>query len=172
MRNDRIAVLGQRPSLGKVLSAKMYTGKLYEPDYLETGKSKVPMLPSINIQIKGYDYPVLESYQALMYKLANAMQIDVDDSWALPAQVFKIEKFKTRTTVIETKYDLKIFERNMQVSEISTAKCSVLIRVLEAALPQGVTLNVDVFDPALEKKRYVPDKELLDLKSTLENLKK
>lgn len=60
----------------------------------------------------------------------------------------------------------------MQLSEISSLKCSVLIRALEAALPQGVTLNIDVYDPKLEKKRYVPDKELIDLKSSLDELKK
>lgn len=57
------------------------------------------------------------------------------------------------------------------MSEVSSIKSSILIRALEASLPQGVILNVDVFDPATEQKRYVPDKELLDLKSTLDTLK-
>lgn len=57
------------------------------------------------------------------------------------------------------------------MSEISSIKYPILIRALEASLPQGVTLNINVFDHALEKKRYVPDKELLDLKSTLSTLK-
>lgn len=58
------------------------------------------------------------------------------------------------------------------MSEVSSVKYSVLIRALEAALPQGVTLNVDIYDPALEGKRYIPDKELIDLKSELDTLKK
>jgi len=57
------------------------------------------------------------------------------------------------------------------MSEVSTIKYSILIRALEASLPQGVTLNINAFDPALEKKRYVPDKQLLDLKSSLSTLK-
>lgn len=60
----------------------------------------------------------------------------------------------------------------MQLSDMSSMKCSILIRALEAALPQGVTLNIDVYDPAIEMKRYVPDKELLDLKSSLNEFKK
>jgi len=36
-------------------------------------------MPNINIQIKGYDYPILESYQAFIHKLANIMEIDVND---------------------------------------------------------------------------------------------
>lgn len=58
------------------------------------------------------------------------------------------------------------------MSEVSCVKCSILIRALEAALPQGVTLNVNIYDPVLEEKRYVPDKELIDLKSELDTLKK
>lgn len=57
------------------------------------------------------------------------------------------------------------------MSEISSIKCSVLIRALEAALPQGITLNVNIYDPTLEEKRYIPDKELITLKSALDTLK-
>ncbi|CAL1678066.1 unnamed protein product [Lasius platythorax] len=161
----------RHPLIRKTLSAKFYTGSLYEPDYLETGKSKFPLLPTINIQIKGYDYSVLECYQTFMSKLADIMQIDVDNSWALPPQELKIQRYKTGTTAVISEYNLKIYERHIQMSEVSSIKSSILIRALEASLPQGVILNVDVFDPATEQKRYVPDKELLDLKSTLDTLK-
>lgn len=57
------------------------------------------------------------------------------------------------------------------MSEVSSIKCSVLIRALEATLPQGVTLNVNIYDPTLEEKRYIPDKELIDLKSALVTLR-
>ncbi|XP_077270420.1 mitochondrial ribosomal protein L48 [Temnothorax americanus] len=167
----QIAVLGQRSSTTKILSVKFYTGSLYEPDYLQTGKSKFPLLPVINVQITSYDYPVLECYQSYVHKLADVIQIDVDNGWPLPPQEFKIQKYKTGTTKIASEYNLKIYERNIQMSEVSSVKCSVLIRALEAALPQGVVLNVNVYDPALEQKRYIPDKELIDLKSALDTLK-
>lgn len=168
----QIIPIKRHPLVRKILSAKFYTGSLYEPDYLETGKSKFPLLPTINIQIKGYDYSVLECYQTFMNKLADTMQIDIDNSWALPPQELKIKRYKTGTTVAISEYNLKIYERHIQMSEISSIKCSILIRALEASLPQGITLNVDVYDPAIERKRYVPDKELLDLKSSLDTLKK
>jgi len=82
-----------------------------------------------------------------------------------------IQKYKTGTTIIMSKYYLKIYERNIQMSEVPSIKCSVLIRALEAALPQGVTLNINIYDPTSEEKRYVPDKELIDLKSSLDTLK-
>jgi len=93
-------------------------------------------------------------------------------SWPFPHKEFNILKYKTKTTVVASEYKLKIYERHMQLSEISSMKCSVLIRALEAALPQGVTLNIDVYDDAVEKKRYIPDKQLLDLKSSLEDYKR
>ncbi|XP_012523221.1 uncharacterized protein LOC105829113 [Monomorium pharaonis] len=162
----------QRSLATKISSAKFYTGSLYEPDYLQTGKSKIPLLPVINIQIKGYNYPILESYQSFIHKLANIIQIDVENSWPLPPQEFKIQRYKTGTTKIVSEYNLKIYERNTQMSEVSTLKCSILIRALEAALPQGVTLNVDTFDPVLESKRFIPDKDLMDLKSMLDTMNK
>ncbi|XP_070166223.1 large ribosomal subunit protein mL48 [Polyergus mexicanus] len=167
----QIIPIKQHSIIRKTLSAKFYTGSLYEPDYLETGKSKFPLLPVIDIQIKGYNYSVLECYQTFMDKLADSMQIDVDNSWALPPQELKIQKYKTGTTAIISEYNLKIYERHTQLSEVSGIKCSILIRILEASLPQGITLNVDTYDPALKWKRYVPDKELLDLKSTLDTMK-
>ncbi|XP_018337606.1 PREDICTED: uncharacterized protein LOC108745766 isoform X2 [Trachymyrmex septentrionalis] len=172
MALNLIKQIGQRLLATKTLSAKFYTGSLYEPDYLETGKSEFPLLPTINIQIKGYDYPVLECYQSFIHKLADVIQIDIDNSWPLAPQEFMIQKHKTGTTTIVSKYYLKIYERNIQMSEVSSVKCSVLIRALEAALPQGVTLNINIYDPTLEEKRYVPDKALIDLKSTLDTLKK
>ncbi|KAL6258892.1 hypothetical protein P5V15_010838 [Pogonomyrmex californicus] len=168
----QIALLRPCSFARKILSAKFYTGSLYEPDYLETGKSKFPLLSTINVQIRGYDYPVLESYQAFVHKLADIMQIDVDNGWPLPPQEFKIQKYKTGTTTIISEYYLKIYERNLQMLEVPSIKYSVFIRVLEATLPQGVTLNIDTYDPMLEEKRYIPDKELINLKSTLDTLQK
>ncbi|XP_011869353.1 PREDICTED: probable 28S ribosomal protein S10, mitochondrial [Vollenhovia emeryi] len=169
--SKQIAVLGGRSLARKTLSGKFYTGSLYEPDYLETGKSKFPLLPVINVQIRGYDYPVLESYQSYIHKLADAIQIDVDNGWPFPPQEFKIQKYKSGTTKITSEYNLQIYERNIQMSEVTSVKYPVLIRAIEAALPQGVTLNVNIYDPALEQKRYIPDKELVDLKSELDTLK-
>lgn len=97
--------------------------------------------------------------------------IHVSSSWPLPSQEFKIQKFKTGTTKVISEYNLKLYERNTQMSEVTSLKYSVLIRALEAALPQGVILNVNIYDPTLEEKRYIPDKELIDLKIALDTLK-
>ncbi|KAI4488770.1 hypothetical protein M0802_011280 [Mischocyttarus mexicanus] len=143
---------------------------LYEPDYLEALKPKVPIYPILNIQITGYIYPVLQSYQSFIHRVAKIMDIDVDDSWALPAKELKIQRYKPRSTVVVAEYNLNIYERNIQLADITASQCPSLIRILETALPEGVNLNVTIFDPSIESKRYIPDKDLLELKTVLKEL--
>ncbi|KAL2725154.1 hypothetical protein V1478_007827 [Vespula squamosa] len=151
-----------------VLSCRHYS--LYEPDYLEMLKPEVPIYSMLNVQITGYSYPVLENYQSLIHKIAKVMDIDVDNGWALPPKVLKVQKFKSRSTVVTAEYNLNIYERNIQLADVTSTQCPLLIRILEDALPEGVTLNMTIFDPNMELKRYIPDKQLLDMKSMLQDI--
>lgn len=160
----QITAFGHRPLVHQTIRRFC---SLYEPDYLETGKSKIPLHPTLNIQIKGYSYPILENYQAFVHKVTVAMDIDFDNSWAYPHQALHVNKYKYGTTVVDTEYDLNIYERNMLISDLSSTKFSVFVRILEAGLPEGVTLNIEEFVPEMEAKRYLPDKQLLELKSEL-----
>lgn len=156
--------------LAKNILCRRYA--LYEPDYLEALKPKVPIYPILNVQITGYIYPVLESYQSFIHRVAKIMDIDVDDSWALPAKELKIQRYKPRSTIVVAEYKLNIYERNIQLADITATQCPLLIRILETTLPEGVNLNVSIFDPDRELKRYVPDKLLLTMKTQLQDLKK
>ncbi|XP_024936836.1 uncharacterized protein LOC107263682 isoform X2 [Cephus cinctus] len=62
----------------KVLSTRFYS--LYEPDYLELLKPKIPIYTDLHVQIKSFAFPVLESYQAYINTIAEHMDIDVEDS--------------------------------------------------------------------------------------------
>jgi len=42
-------------------------------------QSKVPLYNTLNIQMKGYDYPVLESFQKYIHSLATNLDISVDE---------------------------------------------------------------------------------------------
>lgn len=89
-------------------------------------------------------------------------------SIAFPHREFKIKRFKKGSTIVDSEYDLKIFERDIQISNVSSTKCPIFIRVLEASLPEGVSLVIDKYDPILQKKRLIPNKELIDVKNELE----
>jgi hypothetical protein len=45
----------------------------------QTGKSKIPLYNTLNIQLKVYDFPVLESYQGFVHHIAEVMGIEVAD---------------------------------------------------------------------------------------------
>lgn len=44
-------------------------------------KPKYPVHACVNIQIKGYDFPVLESYQRFLHRTAQSLDLDVTDRY-------------------------------------------------------------------------------------------
>lgn len=65
-----------------------------------------------------------------------------------------------------------MYERNTQLSNLSSTNFAIFMRLVEAGLPEGVILNFEEWNPEKEEYRYVPDKELLDLKSELHTMKR
>jgi large subunit ribosomal protein L48 len=61
---------------------------LFIVSFFQTGKTKIPLYTTLNIQLKGYDFPVLENYQKLVHKIAESMDIEVEDGYALYTRVF------------------------------------------------------------------------------------
>ncbi|CAH0406971.1 unnamed protein product [Chilo suppressalis] len=143
---------------------------LYEPDYLISMEPEEPVYDCLNLQIKGYDFAVLEAYQSQLHKYAEVMGIEVDECWATPAQALKIQRFKPGGTVVDTEYLLNVYERNVQVTDIPAWALGSLLRVARASLPEGCTLNVHEHMPEHEEVRYVPDNELKQLKQQLEDM--
>lgn len=143
---------------------------IYEPPYLKKKEFEIPIYPVLNIQIKGYKYSLLESYQSFIHKIVKVFNITIDDSFAFPHKEFKIKKLKKNTTIIDAEYHLKIYERDMQISNVSSTICPIFIRILEATLPEGVSLSIHKYDPILKKKCLIPNKELLDLKIELQEM--
>lgn len=90
----------------------------------------------------------------------------------MPAKQLKVTRFKTKSTVIDAEYLLKIYQRNLKISNVSSVKLPIFIKVIEAALPEGVMLDIEEFSAEKDKFRFVPDKHLLDLKSELEEMQK
>lgn len=42
-------------------------------------KPKYPQYETINIQVKGYDYSILENYQKFVHNMAESMDLDICD---------------------------------------------------------------------------------------------
>lgn len=150
-------------------SQRLYS--LYEPNYLHLYKPKIPQYVMLTIQLKGYVYPVLENYQSFISKFAKQLDTDIEDSCAYPHKDFLITRYALNTTSVETQFKLKIYERQVHISNVSATTFPILLRLLEASLPEGVSMNVNVFDEAYNQKRFIPDTELNALKDQLETLK-
>lgn len=58
----------------------------------------------------------------------------------------------------------------LQISHLPAKFYPVLLRVAQAALPEGVTLNVMEHQPEHEEIRYAPDLDLIELKEQLEDM--
>jgi len=58
----------------------------------------------------------------------------------------------------------------LQVVDLPSTISSVFFEVLQTALPEGVSMRVHEHKEEHEEVRYVPDVQLLELKSQLEDL--
>ncbi|CAH2013696.1 unnamed protein product [Acanthoscelides obtectus] len=150
--------------------ARCYSGGLYEPHYLDEMKSKTPLYDTLNIILRGYDYPILENYQKQLHNLLKNMEIDVEESWAIPPQHIQISTYKPKSDLVQSQFLLKTYERIIQITDVPSIQLPIIIRVIEAGLPAGVSVNIRPHEEADEENRYIPDSELNALKSELEEL--
>uniref|UniRef100_A0A182QKH5 Small ribosomal subunit protein uS10 domain-containing protein n=1 Tax=Anopheles farauti TaxID=69004 RepID=A0A182QKH5_9DIPT len=144
--------------------------RMYEPDYLELLKPKYPLYDTLNFTIKGYDYPVLESYQKFIHNVADSMELEIADAYAHPPKKLNVQKFKPNSSVIDSEYKLTVYERTVQVEKVQAPLYPLLLRTLQAALPEGVTLSVAEHSSDQEESRYVPDRDLKELKLQLDEM--
>lgn len=135
-------------------------------------KPKYPEYSALNFQIKGYDFPVLESYQKYLHRVAEYIDCEVEDSWALPPKVLKIQRFKPQGSVVDSEYTLQVYERTLQLCNLDAHVYPTFLRLAQEALPEGVELNVVEHTHDVEELRYVPDRELIELKTQLEDMRK
>jgi large subunit ribosomal protein L48 len=57
------------------------------------------------------------------------------------------------------------------VTDIPSTIGSIFFEVLQTALPEGLTMTVREHKQEYEEMRYIPDAQLLELKSKLEELR-
>lgn len=92
-------------------------------------KSKVPIYDLVNIQLKGYDYSVLESFQRSVHRIAKNMDVDVEECWATPAKDELIKVFKPRSEVVNAQYNLKTYERSVQIANVSSLQVKFSVQL-------------------------------------------
>ncbi|KAK6640203.1 hypothetical protein RUM44_011889 [Polyplax serrata] len=143
---------------------------LWEPDYLIMAKTKTPEYDLINFHMKGYDFAVLENYQSLIHKIAGLMGIDVENAWASPHQDLKVQRFIPNSAKVDSEYNLKMYERTLQVIDAKSNIMSLFIEAVMTTCPPGVKVSINEHTTEIEENRYVPDYEVIELQKQWENL--
>ena len=85
---------GSTRQSSRLLSGGVMRMGTFEPEYLDSSGPVIPTYPPINIQIKGYNFDILESTQSYIHNLAENMGINVEKSWATPSKTYQMTTFK------------------------------------------------------------------------------
>ncbi|KAK6181738.1 hypothetical protein SNE40_009532 [Patella caerulea] len=139
---------------------------IFEPDNLNLPPD-IPEYEEVQIQLKGYDFVVLESFSKYVHSIAREMQLE-SDTWASPPQVFTIKTFKPNSTVVENAFDLKEYSRTVQLDDVPSPTLPILVELISTHAPEGVNIVVKKPDEEDEEFRYIPELEKKELKSQIE----
>ncbi|KAK3799184.1 hypothetical protein RRG08_054313 [Elysia crispata] len=140
---------------------------LWEPVDLKT-EPDIPEFESIHINMKGFDYPVLESYAKYVHKSVNTIFQLESDAWPAPAKSSQVKTFHPNSTAVNDKYDLQNYERTVVVEDVPTTTMPILLEFVRKNCPEGVVVFVKEPNPEEEEARYVPDYEVIELQKEKE----
>nr|CAG4641405.1 EOG090X0MUO [Eulimnadia texana] len=141
-----------------------------EPEYLDSDVPEIPTYDELNVQLKSYDFTLLENYSSFVHKAAENLGIKVEECWATPCKSLEVQTFKPQSTILQDKYFLNVYERNVQVIDVPAPLAPIFFEVVHTALPEGVELSIHEHQPEYEEVRYIPDLELKELKARLESM--
>jgi len=160
-------VTRQSLELCRNLSVNQVMMKTFEPDYLDSSVPEIPTYPPINIQMRGYNFEVLESYQSFVHNFAENMGVDVEEAWVTPAKSLKVSTFHEGGTRVKSEFSLNLFERNVQVVNLRSVDATILFDSIRAALPEGVQLSMHPHTQEHYEARFIPDPFINSIRSEL-----
>lgn len=144
--------------------------KFYDPPYI----NKEPPFPNyelVNINIRGYDYAVLDTYFRYIERLCMNFKIDVTEAYAMPCRNYKIKTYQPFSSTLDKEYKLSHYHRIVRIESLQSTLAPLLFEAIEMNLPEGVQMNVNVPTEEDDEFRYVPDIELNELKQKLDGAK-
>ncbi|CAG0890030.1 unnamed protein product [Cyprideis torosa] len=141
-----------------------------EPNYLRELIPKAPVYPPLNLQLRGYDFAVLENYQSYIQRLLKFAGVHVVKSWAIPATTCVASALDPITGQPTTSYDLILYQRDLNMINVTGAQAAIVVDLVAACLPPGVKAVLQPHTPQDEENRYIPDLELRALQDELDEL--
>lgn len=143
----------------------------FDPPYLSLLKPALPVHEDlVNIQLKGYDFAVLEQQTRKLQKIINLLDLEIKESWATPFVALDIQTYLPFSVSIDKQYKLKIYERNIQIEKFRGAKMPLLLDLIQKNLAAGITVSVHKHLPEHTEIRHIPDLELEALEKQLEEM--
>lgn len=133
--------------------------KTFEPDYLDAYVSDIPLATEkkLNVQLCGYDFTVLESYQSFVHRTCENMGVDVEECWATPCRSIDVKTYQEGGTIVKDTYSINMFERNVQIHSIRSIDLPMLLYLLRHTIPEGVRLSVHEHEEEHFEARFIPD---------------
>ncbi|XP_064403101.1 small ribosomal subunit protein uS10m-like [Halichondria panicea] len=98
----------------------------------------------INVQVKGSDYTVLESYCRYVITAGKALDIDIGGRVALPTRIQKFTVLKSPHIYKKhrVQYEIRTHARLMQVKRITGTTADIFLEYIQRNLPEGVNMSV------------------------------
>ena len=119
--------------------------------------------------IRGDDFSVLETYTKYVHNLTDSFGIQTE-CFAVPGKSSHIKLFYPSSANVEHTYDLTKYERVVQVEDVPSTKLPIIIEALKLNAPAGVEVTIKKPDADEEENRYIPDRDLLELKEKIEEI--
>lgn len=114
---------------------------------------------------------MLENYGSYLHRLSNKLGLNVKKYWCAPYTSVRFENLAPKSNVVSTTNELNLYERNVQITDISGRLVSLLVEIVHRSLPAGVELSIHKHSDELhEKTRYITDFELLQHQADLKEL--
>lgn len=163
-------------SLTRIPSRKFNTKgqiipELHEPKYLDQIRPNVGYYKYLNLQLRGYDFVILEKYQSHLHRfMLNKIHMITSSTWSTPHQEIKLDVLIDKSTAIDFTTNLRIYERNIQIKNALITKLPILLDYIHSTIPPGITFSIDRSSETDEKKLYFRDSVLDNLKVELQEL--
>uniref|UniRef100_A0A0V0J5W2 39S ribosomal protein L48 n=1 Tax=Schistocephalus solidus TaxID=70667 RepID=A0A0V0J5W2_SCHSO len=142
----------------------------YDPFYISL-KPSIPVCPTVQLCLNGYDFPVLERYERYA-RVALGRWAETVSSFPLPPRKTMYKTYHPNSTKVKAEFELSKYCRVFTIDGIKSVDLPIIVDLLQQNLPEGVEMTLQEYDPQLEESRYVANLEMETLQSELEKLSK
>ncbi|XP_076842620.1 large ribosomal subunit protein mL48 isoform X2 [Brachyhypopomus gauderio] len=120
----------------------------------------------LSVSVSGYDMTLVECYSQYIHNLCNRLDIQVEESYAMPTKSTEIMVMPEQGTKMFVDVVLKTHERVVQVSQMKATLTSIFMEVLLKNQPEGVQLSIKQHTEADFQARFKarPEMEALQAK--------